>query len=161
MMVGLPGSGKSYYAEKLADSLNYCKGELVRVVSRDEIRFSMLKDDENYFKHETEVFNKYVEVIQASLNSAAINAVIADATHLNETSRNKLLNRLDLTNIEVVPIFIDTPYKECLQRNATRQGRAYVPQKAIRNMSYSLTAPTYNEKHKYSNIITIKEGEVL
>ena len=45
IMCGAPGSGKSTYIEKHFISFpGYTK-----VVSRDQIRFSILKDDEDYF----------------------------------------------------------------------------------------------------------------
>ena len=44
IMVGIPGSGKSYFAKNILmtdDSWQY--------ISRDEVRFSIIKDDEEYF----------------------------------------------------------------------------------------------------------------
>ena len=49
-MVGCPGSGKSTWAKKHLPDTYY--------VSRDEVRFSLLQDGEDYFSHEKEVFNK-------------------------------------------------------------------------------------------------------
>ena len=53
-MCGAPGCGKSTYAKE------YCKKYPETVyVSRDEIRFSLLAEDEYYFSHETEVLEKF------------------------------------------------------------------------------------------------------
>ena len=46
---GIPGSGKSYYAQNIQKDVPY--------LSRDAIRFSMVNEDEEYFSKETKVFN--------------------------------------------------------------------------------------------------------
>ena len=51
IMVGVPGSGKDYWIDKHISSFN---GN-VKVISRDKIRLSILKDGEDYFSHEKEV----------------------------------------------------------------------------------------------------------
>ena len=43
IMVGAPGSGKSHYLSKVVN--DKCK-----IVSRDAVRFSMIKDEDEYFK---------------------------------------------------------------------------------------------------------------
>ena len=51
IMVGIPGSGKSYFAKNILmtdDSWQY--------ISRDEVRFSMVKENEPYFSKEYNVF---------------------------------------------------------------------------------------------------------
>ena len=58
----------------------------IRYVSRDEIRFSMLEEGEDYFAHEKEVFKKFVSTLAQTLVDGF--DVIADATHLNEFSRS-------------------------------------------------------------------------
>ena len=51
IMVGVPGCGKSTWIENNRDSYS-------TVISRDEIRFNMLKSDDDYFKYETKVFKE-------------------------------------------------------------------------------------------------------
>lgn len=112
IMVGIPGSGKSYY----------CKDK-EHVVSRDKIRFSMLEEDDDYFAKEKEVFDEYISAINWRL--LTYGEAYADATHLDRNSRLKLLNRIDpdLVHKVVFEVF-DTPFAVCAQRNAARIGRA-------------------------------------
>ena len=60
---GVPGSGKSTF-------LNKTKGEEEVVISRDEIRFSLLKEGEAYFAHEEEVFRIFCNTIAENINKS-------------------------------------------------------------------------------------------
>lgn len=151
VMVGLPGSGKSTEAKRLQEYSN-AHGKAAAIVSRDQIRFSMLGENEKYFNKEKQVFNMYVKEIQEKLRDPALQIVIADATHINECSRNKLLNALDLAGVEIAIFYCNTDTKTCIERNALRTGRAKVPKSAIKSMSNNFEAPSYLEKYKYQFI---------
>ena len=60
LLCGPSGSGKSTFA-KLEDSKRKLVGENCLIISRDIIRFSLLKDGEDYFAHEKEVFNIFIK----------------------------------------------------------------------------------------------------
>lgn len=144
IMVGVPGSGKS----------TWCKNHIQlgdAYISRDKIRFSYLQDGEDYFSKENMVFNEFIRQINLALKNGK--TVYADATHLNKTSRDKLKNRL--SNIdEVNAIVIDVSLETALQRNANRQGRAFVPEAVIKNMfETTYTIPTKEEG--FDNIIYV------
>lgn len=144
IMVGVPGSGKSTWCKnhiQLGDSY----------ISRDKIRFSYLQDGEDYFSKENMVFNEFIRQINLALKNGK--TVYADATHLNKASRDKLKNRL--SNIdEVNAIVIDVSLETALQRNANRQGRAFVPETVIKNMfETTYTIPTKEEG--FDNIIYV------
>ena len=86
IMCGIPGSGKSTYAKTYLTNTLY--------VSRDEIRFKLVKEDEDYFSKENEVFDTFIAKINEGLRQSL--DVVADATHLNSKSRLKLLACLEL-----------------------------------------------------------------
>ena len=151
-MSGIPASGKSTYARKLAERTGAV------YISRDEIRFSLLKDEEDYFAHEDEVLNIFYSRINEAL--ASKNSCIADATHLSKKSRLQTLNQIKCKNISIILIMMDTPLSECLERNMKRVGRAKVPETAIRNMYLSLKAPIGKELDYYDKIILMKPEEV-
>ena len=150
IMVGCPGSGKSTYAKKNFPNALY--------VSRDEIRFSLVKENEEYFSKENEVFTDFINTINLGL--AAGDDVIADATHLNSKSRMKLLGSVDLdkTKTEVIAIVMQTPLELCIKRNELRKGtRSYVPINVIKNMYKFFKIPTFEECYgMIDNIILIK-----
>lgn len=149
LMCGVAGCGKSTW---IHNAMEYNGGIHI---SRDAIRFSMVKENENYFKAEKKVFNQFVKTINEFIGKA--NVVYADATHLNEISRNKLLDKLNLENVEVIPVNFLISLEECLRRNALRSGRACVPANTIKDMYNRFTPATYDEKYTYKHIITVNE----
>ena len=61
LMCGIPGSGKSTWIKKRLME----NGGIW--ISRDEVRFSMVKEDEDYFSKECEVFDKFISNICEAL----------------------------------------------------------------------------------------------
>ncbi len=153
IMIGIPGSGKSTYAKMAFPNAIY--------VSRDEIRFNLVAEDEEYFSKEEEVFDEFIDTINLGL--AFGNDVVADATHLNPKSRLKLLSHLDLDRdrTEIIAVVMRTPLKICLERNENRIGtRSYVPPQVIKRMNRSLKEPTPEEFDTvidFARIISPKE----
>ena len=60
LLCGIPGSGKSTWVR------NHL-GKYDRHVSRDDIRFSLVKEDEEYFSKEEEVKKEYINKINKYL----------------------------------------------------------------------------------------------
>ena len=141
ILVGMPGSGKSYW---VANHKDYFPGSCASV-SRDTIRFILVKEDEPYFSKEKQVFEKFIEHIKVGLQY--YDNTIADATHINPSSRGKLLRALgdSLKDVEINAIVIDTCLAKCLEQNAGREGRKLVPETAIRNMFSNFSMPTLEE----------------
>lgn len=133
---GIPGSGKTTFLKKYV-------GKDEAIISRDDIRFALLKEGEAYFSHEKEVYSSFINIIAEHINSG--HNVYADATHLNSTSRTILLDSLKKVGCEpsaIEAILFDVPIDVCMERNEKRKGtRAYVPITVIRNMYSSLTYP--------------------
>ena len=125
------------------------------VVSRDAVRFSMVKEDEEYFSKENEVFAEFVRQINENLR--AERDVFADATHLNPASRNKLLNQVSGYD-EVHAIVMLKTCDTALKQNENRQGtRAYVPRSVIRRMANQLQMPRLEEGFKSVIVVTEEE----
>lgn len=155
IMVGVPGSGKSFVADAVSKAVTSV------VVSRDSIRFNLLKEDDEYFAKEKQVFAAYIKEIQKHIDKEEI--VFADATHLNEASRRKLISNLKLAKEDyVVPMVIETPLEICLERNARRTGRERVPESVIENMFESLTDPADDSPEmveRYNDILYMNNKE--
>ena len=140
LMMGIPGAGKSTYLENHIGSFLQPK-----IISRDKIRFSLLKDGDEYFSKETEVFEKFTRQINNSLGRGYGDTIV-DATHLNAGSRKKVLKNIDRNLAdEVIVIWIKVPLETALERNEQREGRNFVPEKVIKNMYNSLTKPSFYE----------------
>lgn len=150
-MSGLPGSGKSTWVKKQLNN----KGGFW--ASRDAMRFSMVREDEPYFERENEVFNAWIAQICEALANPMIEDIYIDATHLNDRSREKTLNRLPKENInKITNVVFLVPIETCLERNAQRTGREVVPEDAIRNMQKSFKMPK-----KYSTLIVDADGREI
>lgn len=143
ILCGPPGAGKSTWAKEHFNASS--------IVSRDEIRFSFLTDDSEYFDKESAVWDFFIDAIQLHLNDGA--DVVADATHINKNSRSKLINALRLNDeVEVIPIFFDICQAVCMDRNGRRNGRAYVPKSVIRRMGAQFSIPTFGENERFTEI---------
>lgn len=144
---GPSGSGKSTWAHSNMQDTMY--------VSRDEIRYSIIKEEEDYFSHEKEVFKTFVSEIVARLKTGC--DTIADATHLNEFSRRKLTQAIDMhyTDYKIIYVVFNVSADICVARNANRTGRANVPENVIRNMCRDFRAPSKDEDERVIDIIEV------
>lgn len=145
ILCGVPGCGKTtWMREKMKENINPIEPKW-GYVSRDEVRFSIIKEEDDYFAKEKQVFNKYVNRICNSLKDTYTVNTIADATHLNEISRNKLLNAIyrkcPELDFDIVMVYFDVPVEVCKFRNAKRSGRARVPDNVIEKMYVSFEFP--------------------
>ena len=139
LLSGPPASGKSTWVRS-----RLTKGS--EWISRDNVRFSIVKEDEEYFSHEDEVFDTFIAYINQSLKDPDIHTIYIDATHLNKRARHKVLSRIRKRNIsELNCVCICVPQSGCQERNALREGRARVPAAAIENMFKSYTYPEIDE----------------
>ena len=145
ILCGLPGCGKtSWTRNKMAENTSSTDQKWV-YVSRDEVRFSIIKEEDDYFSKEKQVFQEFVNRICANLSDAWIQNVIADATHLNEISRDKLINAIRRKRpnlpLHITMVYFDIPLEVCKFRNRKREGRALVPDHVLDNMYRSLQFP--------------------
>ena len=137
LMCGVPGCGKSTFLK------NKIKNNNSVIISRDAIRFSIVKPDEEYFSHEDEVLEIFWNQINEAL--AANKTVYVDQTSLTPRARKWLLQHI--TGYEHANlIWIDEDLETCLERNEMRKGtRAYVPRGVIRRMFSQFIEPSLEE----------------
>lgn len=79
LMCGIPGSGKSTFLK------NKIRNNNSVIISRDAIRFSIVKPNEEYFSHEDEVLEIFWNQINEAL--AANKTVYVDQTSLTPRAR--------------------------------------------------------------------------
>ena len=159
IMCGVPGAGKDYHI------MNHRFFENLRanVVSRDAIRFSMLKDGDDYFKNENKVFNQFVREIVIGLNEGR--NVVANATHINRASRDKLIKAIDsrvsVKDYNIMFFVVQASYETILKQNNRRVGLKRVPDDTITNMFSKFSMPGYHEDKRITDVYVLRNGKLM
>ena len=131
VLVGLPGSGKSTYLERLG----------VTALSSDVIR-QLLADDATDQTIHGRVFNTLRYLVRQRL-AIGRPVTYVDATHLTPEERRPYLKIAQAYSCEAEALFFDVPLEVCLERN---RGRArVVPEEAVRAMAAKLVPPDLDE----------------
>ena len=140
IMCGPAGSGKTTWVREHATP------GVSAHISRDRIRFDMVKEDEYYFSREDDVYVEFCGEIHDALHCPWVEEVYADATHLSKKSRKKLIEslRLNLDWVDIYAIVIKPELEVCLEQNAQRTGREHVPETVIRNMYETFQTPLHD-----------------
>lgn len=147
MFCGIPGSGKSTEARRMMAAFSD-KGFSVGYVSRDELRFQMISENNGYFSKEKEVFRKFIENTNKSIKQNDI--TIIDAIHISKASRAKIFNRIEeRSDVRLLVLCLTTPLDICMWQNDLRSGRERVPHEAIERMAEGFEEPTVEEFMKY------------
>ena len=164
LMCGIPGSGKSTLAKKICENTPNSVH-----ISRDIIRFNLLENtpeyvkaftgretatteeqrrviQDNYFSKEKKVYQEFIRQIKEGLTNYDL--TIADASHINEASRNKLLRALgtSLKDVEVDIMVVKVPFDLAVAQNNLRKNTiTFVPSEVLNAMNKSMTMPTKEE----------------
>jgi predicted kinase len=132
VLCGIPGSGKSQWAETHKKELNAV------VHSSDSIRAELLNDENDQSKNEL-VFKILHQRIKDDLRAGK--NVIWDSTNLSRKNRVHFIkNELKGIPCEKVCILFACPFELCLARNFARDRQ--VPEEAMCRMYKSFTTPT-------------------
>ena len=129
LLIGLPGSGKSTYAQNLP------------VLSSDAIRL-LLADDERDQSIHGRVFAtlRFLLVQRLEIHRPI---TYIDATHLTREERRPYIELAQRHHAEIEAIFFDVPLDVCLERNRGRPRQ--VPEDILVKMSAKLQPPTVEE----------------
>ena len=145
LLVGLPGSGKSYVAKHHYPNCTH--------ISSDAIR-GELWGDENDQRDPTIVFNEMKRRTKEAL--ARGESVVYDATNLNSRKRSALVHEIKnkFPNVECHCMLILCSIKECKRRQGQRDRN--VPDEVIDRMVRQFEVPYYNEG--WNRIYLINNG---
>lgn len=134
MMVGLPGSGKTTYAEKLSRNTG------AKVLSSDRIRLELF-GDENSQEDNEKVFNTLHSRIKDNLRAGE--DVIFDATNINSKRRTHFLKQLKDIPCKKRCVVMATPFALCAEQNEARDRS--VPYEVIERMCKNWNTPYWFE----------------
>lgn len=129
MLVGLPASGKSTYAEKLKE-----KG--YHIHSSDKIREELTGDVNSQDKN-IDVFAELHKRVKNDLQNGI--SCVYDATNMSRKRRVSFLNDIKNIECEKICILFLTPIEECKRRNQERERK--VPEGVFDKMLKSFWVP--------------------
>lgn len=139
ILIGVPGSGKSTYAEELFQKAE--KG--TALVSSDQIRKS-LYGRESCQDNPKKVFaiahNTVIDQLKNGYD------VIFDATNIYAKDRKELILKVcfEVTQpVRFIAVYFDTPISECIKRQDLRERK--VPTRVIEKMGRQIDKPTFQE----------------
>jgi predicted kinase len=130
-LVGLPGSGKSTYIDRLGGT----------ALSSDELR-RLLSDDPTNQNIHHRVFSVLRSLLRHRLELGRP-ATYIDATNLTPQERRPYIKLADLYDCDVQAVFFDVPVAECQRRN--RERNRIVPDDVIAKMAARLVPPRVEE----------------
>lgn len=144
LLAGLPGVGKSYYAQSIQD-------ENCHIISSDEIRFAITHDYRVILEDMNIVYDKMIETANVLLNNNENITVVLDSTFLDDKRRNYFLDKIrgaDYIQLVMLKANIDT----ILTRNHKRQEEKWVPEDVILSMMERYKDPSSDNIYRYNFI---------
>ena len=149
MMVGLPASGKSTYAEKLDD-------KRYRIHSSDSIR------EEFGFENTKQDNIKCFDILHKRIKTDIENgeSVIYDATNLSSKRRRSFLNSINQkikVELKKIVVVMNTTLDDCFERNRKRDKS--VPDEVIVRMVKNFQFPLKNEGWDVIKVVGNNEEE--
>ncbi len=139
VLVGLPGSGKSSYVERLG----------APALSSDDVR-RLLADDPADQSIHCRVFRTMRYLLRQRLELGRP-VTYLDATHLTCSERRPYIRMAELYGGEAEAIFFDVPLGVCQERN--RRRNRIVPREAIERMAAKLRPPRMEEGFSRVSVI--------
>lgn len=131
ILVGLPGSGKSTYLERIGAT----------ALSSDAARL-LLADDPTDQSIHPRVFATLRYLLRQRLVIGR-SVTYIDATHLTPRERRPYIHIAELYDCDIEALFFDVPVEVCLERN--RRRHRVVPDEAVLRMAAKLVPPTLEE----------------
>ncbi|HOK45626.1 MAG TPA: ATP-binding protein [Bryobacteraceae bacterium] len=131
VLVGLPGSGKSTWLEKIGAT----------ALSSDAVRGLLADDPTNQTIH-FRVFRVLRRLIKERIEIGRP-VTYVDATHLTPRERRPYIRMGELYGCEVEAVYFDVPLEVCKERNRRRS--RVVPEEALERMALKLVPPRIDE----------------
>ena len=139
VMIGLPGSGKSTFAESIEVECPEGKHKPI-IHSSDSLR-DELYGDASIQKDNNALFQELHRRIREDLRNGK--DVIYDATNIKKKLRRQFLTEMKTVSCYPVAICVMTPFETCCSNNLKRDRQ--VPYEAIKRMYMNWQPPEYRE----------------
>jgi len=137
VMIGIPGSGKSYCAKKLVE-----EGKVDKLFSSDEYREKLLGDINNQEDNVFVFTSLYKDLVRALKDG--YNCVL-DCTNINRKSRAKLFNCLKQNNVDIPVTAILIACSENIARERNNNRGRKVPDNVISSFISRFEMPMLGE----------------
>lgn len=141
VLIGLPGSGKSTWAQANAARLG------AAVVASDEIRNEMEAQGQAVNSRSPVVYARVADRVAEHLDQDR--SIIVDATHVRSQWRAGVVAAARQRGARCIGVWFDLPVAVCLRRNTNRPGGGWgqrpVPQLVVLGMRRVFEAPTVGE----------------
>lgn len=155
LLIGLPGSGKSYLAQQLL-----VDNPQQLLISTDAIRRQLFTDEAiqgSWLLIWRELERQFQQAIQSSHQETA--AVIYDATNAQRRHRREIITLARNTGFTYITgLWLDTPVWLCLARNRRRQRT--VPEDVIFRMHRQLRDAPPSLQEDLNRLIRFPPGSV-
>lgn len=154
VMVGLPGSGKSYYANKIKEEM----GECCILLSSDLIRKELTGNESDQSVNNA-TFKALFDRLWNALNVRK--NVVLDATNTTLKTRKKIFDHIadirEKGNIKVIAHIVALPVEMCIIQDRARERT--VGADVIKKFLYSFQCPQYFEGFDDIEIIYPKKED--
>ena len=147
VLVGVSGSGKSTFAAR-----HFAATE---IVSSDACR-ALVSDNENDQTATDGAFALVHAIASERLKFGRL--VVVDATNVQAEARGPLIALARAHHVLPIAVVIETPERDCLDRNAARQDRDFGPH-VVRNQSKALRRMFPSRKEGFHSVIVLKGRE--
>lgn len=152
LMIGIPGSGKTTYVNKL---LKTKKGKEYILISTDLVR----KENPNLNEKDLWplVYKKASEYLKDGKD------IIFDATNITPKVRQRLVTNLKqyIDDFQVKAYYFPTDYKICIDRVVKRNkidGELFLPPEVCKSYGENVIPPQYDEKFKSLKLVHINDS---
>ena len=135
IMIGLPGSGKSSFVQRILPHCRHISLDRLHKRPREERTF-------------LQALSEQVDIV---INN----------TNPTRHDRQRYMPQASKAGYRIVGYFMRSKISECLARNAQRQGKARVPDVAIRSISAMMEYPVLEEGFDELHHVVAKNGEFL